>query len=64
MAYTQADADSLRAALASGASRVTVNGRTIEYRSVQEIERALARVERELSAKPAALTSYAGFRRD
>lgn len=50
MAYTQADADALRRAIASGEHTVTYDGKTVTFRSIKELERALARVESALSA--------------
>ena len=50
MAVTQQDLDSLQRALVSGELRVSFQGRTVEYRSVAEIQRALAAARRELEA--------------
>ncbi len=50
MAFTQADVDALKAAIASGARRVRyADGSEIEYRSQAELEAALARVQGEVS---------------
>lgn len=49
MAYSEADLDNLRAALASGVTRVTVEGRTVEYRSLAELREAIAEVSASLA---------------
>ena len=49
MAYTEAQRDALRAALASGVLRVTYDGITTEYRSVRELRNALTVVEQALA---------------
>lgn len=40
MAYTQAQLDGLDAAIASGTLRVSYEGKTVEYRSMDELLRA------------------------
>ena len=50
MAYTEAQRDALKKALASGVLRVSYDGTTTEYRSVEELRQALSTVERELAA--------------
>lgn len=51
MPFSQADADNLRAAIATGARRVRFeDGRETEYRSLPEMERALALVETAISS--------------
>lgn len=42
MAYTQLQLDALEAALASGELRVTFTDRSVEYRSIGELQRAIA----------------------
>ncbi len=49
MAYTEAQRDALRKALASGERRVTYDGKTVEYRSIAELKEALAEVEAALA---------------
>ena len=39
--FTQADVDKLKRIFASGIKRVTYQGKTIEYRDMAEIEKAL-----------------------
>ena len=54
MAFTPADLESLNAALASGELTVTVNGRTVTYRSVPDLLKARAAIESDLAAQTAA----------
>lgn len=49
MAFTQADADSLRAAIARGARRVRINGEEVEYNTFPDMRAALRMIEDELS---------------
>ena len=51
--FTTADLAAIDAAIASGEMRVSVNGRTVEYRSVADLERARSIIKAEL-AKDAA----------
>ncbi|ABR91466.1 Hypothetical protein mma_2766 [Janthinobacterium sp. Marseille] len=48
MAYTQAHLDALEAALVKGEKRVTFGDKTVEYRSVDELQAAIAAVKRDL----------------
>lgn len=48
MSYTESDLTRLKRMRASGVLRVTENGRTIEYRSMTDLERAISAVEAEL----------------
>ena len=53
MAFTQADVDALKKAIASGARRVRyADGSEIEYRDQAGLEAALARVLAEVSPPP------------
>ena len=45
MAYTQAHLDALEAALVKGEKRVTFGDKTVEYRSVDELQAAIAAVK-------------------
>lgn len=54
MAYTLADLDALKAALAKGEKRVSFGDKTVEYRSVAELREAILAVERELERMNAA----------
>jgi hypothetical protein len=49
VAYTQADADKLRAAIATGAKRVRFQGHETEFHSLDEMRRLLADIEREVN---------------
>jgi hypothetical protein len=54
MPYTQTQLDDLRASIAEGITRVAANGRTVEYRSLDEM-RKLERImadELEASNRP------------
>lgn len=67
VAYTEADLANLKAALVSGVSRVTISGRTVEYRDVGELQRAIATVEASLASTTASgsrvMTRKLGFHR-
>ncbi len=49
MAYTQSHLDALQEALASGTLTVTFDGRSMTYRSVQELQRAISVVQNSLN---------------
>lgn len=46
----QTQRDALATSLASGVLRATYQGRTVEYRTVAEMERVLARLDGEIAA--------------
>jgi roadblock/LC7 domain-containing protein len=50
MAYTQTQLEALEAALASGTLRVSFEGRSLEYRSVDELKKAIAEIKAALAA--------------
>lgn len=52
MAYTVADRDNLKAAIAEGVTSVSVGGRTVSYRTIDEMVRILAMIERDLGLIP------------
>lgn len=54
MAYTQAQIDKLRAAIATGALRVSDGDNSVEYRSLNEMKDTLRIMEAEVEASPAA----------
>ena len=64
MAFTQAQLEALREAYAAGATRVSIDGRTVEYRSLDELSRAIARIERELGQCATDRFSLVRFSRD
>jgi len=47
--YTQSQLDALRAALASGTLRMSYEGRSVQYRSVEELRKAIEVVENALN---------------
>lgn len=49
MSYTTADLDSIKEAYATGITRSTVNGRTIEFRSREEMAGIISDIENELN---------------
>lgn len=49
MSHTQAQLDALKAAYASGVTKMSYDGKTIEYRSMEELKQAIATVEASLS---------------
>lgn len=58
MAYTQTDLDRIKAAIASGVLSCVVNGQTVTYRSLREMERVKAIIEGELAATPRRAVFY------
>jgi hypothetical protein len=62
MAWTQSDIDTLKAAIATGAKKVTFGAgpdqRTVEYRSLEEMERTLSKIEAEVCQSKTPMTSY------
>ncbi|TDQ43802.1 MULTISPECIES: phage head-tail joining protein [Burkholderiales] len=60
MAYTQADLDALQAALAKGEKRVSFGDKTVEYRSVEELQAAIRQVKRELFEQAVATGLWPG----
>ena len=49
MAYTQDDANKLRAAIARGAKRLRMNGEEVEYRDLDEMRSVLREIEADLA---------------
>jgi hypothetical protein len=49
VAYSQTQLEALEAALASGMLRVSFEGRSVEYRSVEELKKAIAEVKAALA---------------
>jgi hypothetical protein len=54
MAYTEAQLQALRDALARGERRVTFADKTVEYRSVEELKAAIREVEAALAREAGA----------
>ncbi|WP_444452565.1 phage head-tail joining protein [Rhodobacter capsulatus] len=53
MSYTPEQVAALRAAIATGATRVRMNGEEVQYRSLGEMERILALAEASLGGSAA-----------
>ena len=49
MSYTQSQLDALKKALATGERRVSFGDKTVEYRSVEELQAAIRTVEAEIA---------------
>jgi hypothetical protein len=50
MAFTTAQRDALKAAIAGGVREVTHDGKTVIYRSLEEMQQTLSMIEEELNA--------------
>ncbi len=62
MAYTLEQYNNLKAAIATGASSVTHDGETVQFRSAAEMRALAATMERELGLRPARRrTGVVGF---
>lgn len=64
--FTQAQLDAIKRAYATGVTRVTYDGKTTEYRSLDEMHRIITTIEADVAAqagrkKP--IAGYASFRR-
>jgi hypothetical protein len=65
MAYTQADIDALKAAMATGTRRVTYGDKTVEYRDQADMERQLQAMQAEVNPSQAgSAVSYGWYSRD
>lgn len=60
--FTQAHLDNLREMAASGITEASYDGKTIKYRSMEELMLAIAMVERALGQRKSG-HNYPGFRR-
>ena len=49
MAFTQGELDALKRAYASGTTRVTYEGKTVEYASARDLMQRISFIERELA---------------
>lgn len=56
MAWTQADVDLLKAAIAKGRRKVQLNGRSVEYQSITEMLAALDAMQKEVNDAAAVST--------
>lgn len=68
MAWTQANLDAIETAIASGELRVSFEGRSVEYRSIEELQKARAEIKAALSeaeggtiVRQVRITSTKGF---
>lgn len=61
MAFTQAELDALKSAYASGTTRVTYEGKTVEYDSGTALLARIRVVEAELTASAGKKKPAAGF---
>lgn len=66
MAFSQTDIDNLKRAIASGVLTVEIEGKRVSYRSMEDLERALARAEAEVNGSSSSYVtqSVAAFTRD
>jgi len=60
MAYTPADLEALQAALAKGEKRVSFGDKTVEYRSIEELQAAIRAVKRDLHEQAVATGLWPG----
>ena len=65
MAWTTAELDALRRAYARGVTRVSYDGRTVEYASADDLLRRIREIEREMTAStaPRPVAGFASFGR-
>jgi|GEM_PF-950190 len=56
--YTQAQLDAMKAQFALGISSVTHAGKRVDYRSLDEMERVIARIEAALAADAGTVTVH------
>lgn len=66
MSWTQAELDALKAAYASGTTRVTYDGKTVEYDSEAALLRRIQTIEGAIKAAagtPRPIAGYASFGR-
>lgn len=61
MAYSQAQLDAIKAAYASGVTRVSYDGKTTEYRSLAEMREIIATIEADLATQAGRKRPVAGF---
>lgn len=52
MAWTQADIDALKGAIAKGALRLKLDGEEVWYRSIAEMQAVLRMMEAEVNGRP------------
>lgn len=60
MSYTTTQLDALKRALATGERRVSFGDKTVEYRSVEELQAAIRQVKRDLFEQAVATGLWPG----
>lgn len=58
LAYTRADLDNLKKAIASGVQQAMQGGEMIQYRSLKEMRQIVSDMERDLGIKSSSKVSY------
>jgi hypothetical protein len=61
MAFTQTELDALKKAYASGTTRVTYDGRTVEYGSADDLWKRIQNIEAEIAQVAGAARKSAGL---
>lgn len=61
MAFTQTELDALKKAFASGTTRVTYDGRTVEYGSADDLWKRIKNIEAEIAQVSGTARKGAGF---
>jgi hypothetical protein len=61
MAFTQTELDALKKAYASGTTRVTYDGRTVEYGSADDLWKRIQNIEAEIAQVAGTARKSAGF---
>lgn len=61
MAFSQADIDALKAAIASGVRTVSYADRTVTYQSFDDMQKALSLMESETSGSTSGRSTFAKF---
>lgn len=67
MAWTESELDALRRAYAAGTTRVSYDGRSVEYGSAADLLGRIRLIEGEMSGaagRPRPVAGFAGFRRN
>jgi hypothetical protein len=61
MAFTQTELDALKKAFASGTTRVTYDGRTVEYGTADDLWKRIKNIEAEIAQAAGTARKGAGF---
>ena len=61
MAYTQADLDAIDRAITGGTKRVTIEGKTVEYRDMDELLKARALIRAQLGQTSTSRRRYGTY---